>query len=276
MKREADSSVESLLVDRAIENMMSLPDVVGEVALKQKEQTEELRKQQQQLAGATQQLNEEEKKVEKVKEELQSVKRQTWLMEEEAAQIVQQCQHLETDIEGVIHDNTEVTRQLELKHEALEQDGAVYRESVERMTKHIAQVEALESTCIHNQTLKMQKHRVDTLRQQKQELVLNTEESRLILTGVSVTRIQKDIEGLKTEVLQLDNKMTCSIQQVESEKDRQRQLKQDIQVLQKRNAAQLTRMRRLLKVSQCHNRQWGEQAKQLERTVSALKRQLEE
>ena len=53
MKREADSSVESLLVDRAIENMMSLPDVVGEVALKQKEQTEELKKQQQQLAGAT-------------------------------------------------------------------------------------------------------------------------------------------------------------------------------------------------------------------------------
>ncbi|KAI0225961.1 hypothetical protein LSAT2_023322, partial [Lamellibrachia satsuma] len=186
---------------------------IGEVSLKQKEQTEELRKQQQQLAGATQQLIEEEKKVEKVKEELQSVKRQTWLMEEKAAQIMQQCQRLETDIEGVIHDNTEVTRQLELKHEALEQDGAVYRESVERMTKHIAQVEALESTCIHNQTLKMQKQRVDTLRQQKQELVLNTEESRLILTGVSVTRIQEDIEGLKTEVLQLDNKMKCSIQQ---------------------------------------------------------------
>ena len=49
---------------------------------------------------------------------------------------------------------------------------------------------------------------------QEQELVLDTEESRLILTGVSVTRLQEDIEGLKTEVLQLDNKMKCSIQQV--------------------------------------------------------------
>ena len=40
-------------MDRAIEGMMSLPEVVGEVALKQKEQGEELRNQQQQLVEST-------------------------------------------------------------------------------------------------------------------------------------------------------------------------------------------------------------------------------
>ena len=38
----------------------------------------------------------EEKKVETVKEELQSVKRQTWLMEEKSAQIKQQCRQLDS------------------------------------------------------------------------------------------------------------------------------------------------------------------------------------
>ena len=51
--QKSEASLESLLVDRAIEGMMSLPEVVGEVALKQKEQGEELRNQQQQLVEST-------------------------------------------------------------------------------------------------------------------------------------------------------------------------------------------------------------------------------
>ena len=52
LKSEVDPGLESLLVDRAINEMMTLPDVVGEVALKNREQIEELRKQQQQLSAA--------------------------------------------------------------------------------------------------------------------------------------------------------------------------------------------------------------------------------
>ena len=50
---KSEASLESMLVDRAIEGMMSLPEVVGEVALKQREQGEELRNQQQQLIDST-------------------------------------------------------------------------------------------------------------------------------------------------------------------------------------------------------------------------------
>ena len=70
--------------------------------------------------------------------------------------------------------NTEATRQVESRREELERDGAVYRESVERMTRHVELVEDLEKTCGHNKALEEQRRKVEILRRQSRLLVTLT------------------------------------------------------------------------------------------------------
>ena len=86
----------------------------------------------------------------------------------------------------MIRRNTEVMRQVESKQEELERDGAVYQESVERMTQHVELVEALEKTCGHNKALEEERRKVKILRRQSRLLVTLTP---LLVTIIQLFRI---------------------------------------------------------------------------------------
>eukprot|EP00058_Branchiostoma_floridae_P024278 XP_002609768.1 hypothetical protein BRAFLDRAFT_78600 [Branchiostoma floridae] len=82
-----------------------------------------------------------------------------------------------------------------------------------------------------------------------------------------LARQQSRIAALTAQILKLG--------QVNREQERQMQLRQDMEVLRKRNRAQLTRLRRCVDETERRNEQWNQEASRLEEATAQLQREVD-
>ncbi|XP_038079314.1 uncharacterized protein LOC119746432 [Patiria miniata] len=102
------------------------------------------------------------------------------------------------------------------------------------------------------------------------------ENELLVTTDGSATKLEQEMKSLIASKDKLLTSISEKTTAIANEESRHACLKQDTDVLRKRNQAQLTRLRRQLKEAQLRNKQWHDEACQLENQIEQLRKFTEE
>lgn len=117
---------------------------------------------------------------------------------------------------------------------------------------------------------------VEELKKQSIAIDADLEEKDRILSGIVEKELLSEIDDLKSKLLEAGNETKNNIAKLTEERQKQKQLKQTVRVLQNRNIAQLTRLKRQVKDTQQRNRQKNSQLAQLRHNVEQAEQQLKE
>ncbi|XP_013401588.1 uncharacterized protein LOC106167370 [Lingula anatina] len=144
------------------------------------------------------------------------------------------------------------------------------------MKEFESKVDVLESKYGYRKELEELKKNVQELENQKLTLEKNPDKARHLLEGKCESDLKQELQKLDDEKRQLRGQLLDKEKQVKALNLQQEKTKQETQVLRKRNAAQMTRLKRQLKEVTSRNRQWNEQASQLEKGIAELKKKLQD
>ncbi|XP_071496613.1 uncharacterized protein [Diadema antillarum] len=144
---------------------------------------------------------------------------------------------------------------------------AKYRKKMENFSESVRNMEALSTD--HTELNENQRVIDDLERERdtlKAELVLDQERGELL------AKVQMEEETHRLQIAKADLQQQVNHLQGEimRETSKQTSIRQDIEVLQKRNRAQLTRLKCQLKEAQVRNWQWSREASQLEAQLDQL------
>ncbi|XP_050403117.1 uncharacterized protein LOC126819230 [Patella vulgata] len=266
-------NIESELIDSAIDQVVTLPQLVTNVSVAHKGQSNEISKHSQKLIQLEVQLQREEKLNSDILLDVSSVTKKVYITEDLVKEKQKSCQVLEKEIESIVTSNSQSEKKLDLKLTEIENEKRIYVEYRHKMEEHIENVGLFKESLPLNKQLDEQKHKVDTLQYKYNALCENKEKMRSVCSG------EKD--GIKEEIQLLQKKAEtmrkdCISKQQQIEKVRQQELKveQNINVLHKRNKAQLTRLKCQVKEQQLSYRQWSDQISHLKKILSDLKHQM--
>ena len=104
--------VDSVDVDDAIDQMMSLPEVLTGVAIKERKQIEELERQQDLLTERKNNLDMEQMKLEEVKIDLMTGQRNVYLAEGRAHDVLISIKQIQADILRILTEKKELKKKL--------------------------------------------------------------------------------------------------------------------------------------------------------------------
>ncbi|XP_077988414.1 coiled-coil domain-containing protein 122-like [Glandiceps talaboti] len=267
---------EGVLVDQCIQNVLSLPEEVGEVAQQNHNLTVEINKQQEILSRVKVSLNVLKEQKDELQQEVNGVTRTICLVQGDVGIKSKRCDQLQKEIETLIVGNSNMKARVIAEKKKLEKETKMYEEYIIKMEDHVKIVNEAESTYPINVELSEELKKVEILRQEKSHLELHPEDSEKIMNGTYERILHSDIKGLKVKQIRMEREARTRMEKLNSEKNRQAQIRQDIDILHKRNQAQLTRLKRQVKEAHVRNRQWNEEACQLERSIAELRQHIEE
>ncbi|XP_077861923.1 coiled-coil domain-containing protein 122-like [Saccoglossus kowalevskii] len=267
---------EGAIVDQCIKNVLSLPEEVGEVALKHKCLTAEINKQQSLLNKAKEVLLACKLQKECIQEEIGKVNRKVCLTQGKAALKSKSCIELENGVYTLVSDNLAVNQKMKAIQDEWKKELKVYVEYREKMGKHMHAVADIEASYRINIAVTTKLKQVELLRKQLQELKTNSEHTEKMLTGESERILQSEINALKAKEIRVNKEIVQKKEKLKVTQDREAKIKQDIDILQKRNQAQLTRLKRQVKEAQVRNKQWNEEACELETSIAELRNHIKE
>ncbi|CAH1253829.1 Hypp1251 [Branchiostoma lanceolatum] len=107
------------------------------------------------------------------------------------------------------------------------------------------------------------------------ELETNPAEAEALTSGKRQAQVLQELDRIRSEKQRLEQGVALKQGQVNREQERQMQLRQDMEVLRKRNRAQLTRLRRCVDEAERRNEQWNREACRLEEATAQLQREVE-
>ncbi|XP_070542765.1 coiled-coil domain-containing protein 122-like [Ptychodera flava] len=267
---------EGSLVDQCIENVLSLPEEVGQVAQKNRDMTIEINLQRECLSKAKGKLLKANEERDQVQQEINAVGRKICVTEDEVAIKYKLTTQLQKDADEMVSENSKLMARVVTNKKILDKEKLLHDTYRKKMEKHVQMVDDLESTFPINRELLSQLKKVQALREEKGDLESNPEEKEKILNGTYERKLQSEINGLKAKRIRMTKDTNHRQEQLNAVKERQAQIKQDIEILHKRNQAKLIRLKRQLKEAQVRNRQWNEEACQLEQSIAELRQQVEE
>lgn len=248
----------------------SLPEVVESVSLAQKQQTNEIEQHQAILADLQNQLIKEQNHIDSLKDELKNCLRKICLCQEDSTNEKTHCLELQEAISGMVQNNAELKQELVQREGDWENDTRLYQKYRDKMMCFENSVQKLESESDYYKELEQQTSVVKDLEKKRDSLVAEVVTDRDSGELVAKLRLEEEayqLQIIKAELQQASNKLQ---QEVSKEVSKQASLKQDIEVLQKRNQAQLTRLKCQLKEAQLRNWQWSQEAGQLEAQLEVL------
>ncbi|XP_071964432.1 coiled-coil domain-containing protein 122-like [Antedon mediterranea] len=254
----------------------SLPEVIKSVSDAQITQANEIANHQKKLKIVQDELARESEKVSKLIDENELCIRKILQLEDKCSNLSTTCTQLETEIVKVSTLNVQLHQEKKVCEEEDILNEKMRKEYRSKMELHIQQCTDLEKVSVTHQALQEQKNIIKKLLDERQILESNPEGTQLLLEGVCEQNIQDDIQELEIKKINLNSNIDQVAKKVESSKERKKKLNQDIVVWHKRNVAQLTRLKKQVIEAQTYNRQWNEQACQLEKGIASLRKQLEE
>jgi len=255
------ASVERNLVDSSLENLWSLPDVVSKVAVQQRSHSKEISAQKEILKRTQEQVREEKERLDDLSDEIQAVHRKVISSQSVRAEKKKSLQSLQNDIAKLIEGNTVQECEYEQRKRELEQFQETVSTYNEKMAKYSADVEVVQSEQTEYKQREQLKAEIEELKVKKATGVTDVDKEPL---RQSIEEAQQDLNGLNQGI---QNKK----QQVAEKTKQLKNTQKETSVLHKRNAAQLTRLKRQLKEMQLRQRQWSDEASQLEACISQLK-----
>ncbi|CAH1796757.1 unnamed protein product [Owenia fusiformis] len=263
--------LEGKMVDTAIENVLSLPQVVSEVASMQKDQTDEVQRQTDILEQLEKKLAEESALKEDVIKEIQSIVKKTCMVEGEVTLTRKACKITQTELDEIVDKIEDTKYETRLKTICLDSNARLFNIYKMKMEEYKKKVNLAEEQHEIHKKVKLQQEKIHSLQQKKRSIEGNPLETSLILSGGKERALQSEITALTKEHKRLEKLVDQKKDQIEKEKGKQWKTKQDTDVLHKRNAAQLTRLKRQVNELTSRKRQWNEQASQLEHDIAKIK-----
>lgn len=250
----------------------TLPDVIENVSQAQKHQLLEVTKQQEILDQVKAQLSTAQEYTDDLAVELSACKRKMCLTEDDRKQLEKQCKELAKGIKTAMTDDFEICKRHRAEKEKRNDKNRLYERYRHKITQHKQDIAAVEADTgifveVNNYmqiiaSLQAEKALMESkLKQRKNKLKIKS---------------QQGSDAIKVEMSKLKEKIQQQQAEMERECTKHSAINQDIDVLRKRNQAQLKRLKKQLKEAHLRNRQWNDEACQLEKNLEELRKSLEE
>lgn len=264
--------LEGALVDKAIENVMTLPQEVQEAVSMQKLQNNEITRCKKYLATILEQERRAENNNDVLLQEISSIDRKIYFTKESFDRKQRRCLQLSKDINELIIEVEHLNR----KREAAEKDLSEELEMIgcyeEKMSYFRLQTEESESSSDTYKDWTDIRERIRFL-----QLEINKSQGPASCKE-TLANFKREIGGQINEIRKLiseDERLIADkYSQISDEKKLQENTSKSLQVLEKRNAAQLLRIKKQVKEAQLRNRAWNSQIQQLEQSISLLQERI--
>ncbi|XP_046354742.2 dynactin subunit 1-like isoform X1 [Haliotis rufescens] len=267
--------LEGALVEQAVDNLLSLPEVVGQVSAIQKDHNKELERQLMQLKNLQNDIKESNAKHRSVKQEISSIDRKTRMIEEEVMENEKLCQAHQKQIDSLVKVCESLRHQLTTKQKGLLTETSKHAYYMSKMKTYKTQVNDFEISHPAQKKLAELQQRLEDLKKQKQLLSENMDEFLSVSTGQREADI-KEIDKVKLETCTWKEEMLHKQKMLEDLKHQEEKIQIATSVLHKRNAAQLTRLKRQVREQQLRQRQWHNQHSQLQHSIAEISKRLAE
>ncbi|XP_021358925.1 uncharacterized protein LOC110453984 isoform X2 [Mizuhopecten yessoensis] len=268
--------LESQLVDKAIDNLMTLPQVFTEVVESKKSQSAEIELQQLNLVTLQKEYEEGEKDIKALRDDVSIVTHNISCTMKSVIEGTKQCNTLQQEVASYVlicKDIHQAVRYKQEEYDLQKRKIESYQMKIADYIRTVAQQENQSDTMIE---LRNHVDDVQRLHEKKAEIELNKEEFMNLMNGTSDSRVTDNITYLTGEMEGQATGVEDKAKLIDDLRNQQRLLEQSILVLHKRNAAQLTRLRRQLKEVSSRRRRWNDQVSQLENIMTDLKQQLQQ
>ncbi|ELT97531.1 hypothetical protein CAPTEDRAFT_202898 [Capitella teleta] len=280
-------SMESSLVEHALDQMLTLPNAMNEVASHQRDQACTLLLLQKELASNEEkldkgilvcpflqyfklllvhfQINKVLGRVTMKGEEVSSLQRKILLTQEEAGRLSGSITEAQKENSSLLEEFCELEFEAKRLQQDLQDQHRIQKIYEVKMISHKNKVHKMEKVCDEFKALSKKEVDIRELQERQKELsnYSNYHDS-----------MQEEIHHQKNMVVALRGKtdeIKSEIKHIDGERMK---IMQEVEVLKKRNAAQLRRLKRQLNEVQGRKAQSTRQANQLQRRIEVLKHEL--
>ncbi|XP_069137026.1 coiled-coil domain-containing protein 122-like [Argopecten irradians] len=267
--------LESQMVDQAIGNLMTLPQAFNEVVESKRSQSAEIELQQQNLETVQKEYEKAVLDNKALKDEIASVGRDVVHTQHAVTTGEKQCEDLKQEIANQVSVCEDLQQTLRYKQEEYDLEKCKvdnYQLKIASYVRTVTEQESKSDTMIELRELEED---VKNLRYKKIKIESSKEEYSDMMTGQSEQQLADKLSQLEKELKTQTKAAQDQSKLTEDLLGQQRLLDQSVLVLHKRNAAQLTRLKRQLKEAQIRRRRWNDQITHLVNVISDLKKQLE-
>ncbi|XP_032227953.1 leucine-rich repeat and coiled-coil domain-containing protein 1 [Nematostella vectensis] len=256
------------------ETRFSLPNLAVEVVDGQKQQENEISELQTLLNKLKNELLQGKKKVESTKAEITSIDKKICVTQEEIAQTTLTCQEATEDLEGMIAKGILLSNELEDAKRSLDLGNRSYERYVEKMAYYCELVSQLDEKTGSQQKISVL---ITTIKELKNKVhCLEYGEDEGLGVGEEFKILQAENKHLEQQLEEKTSHIDKCKGKMELEREKQQKLKRESQLLNKRNHAQMTRLKRQLQEANSRSRHWADEACKLEMNIAQLRRKLEE
>ncbi|XP_078315845.1 uncharacterized protein LOC111128723 isoform X2 [Crassostrea virginica] len=260
--------LEGALVDRAIESVMTLPQEVQEAVTLQRLQNSEITRCEQYLNSMLEQEKIAAHDYDLLSQELSSINRKIFFTKESLSLKQQNCLKLSKDIEELIKEVAKQNQQIENTERDLNTELKKMESYKGKVEGHIQRVADCDGSSDLQKELIETRARIEGL---QQTLHRAPEEAAC---KDSFNDFKERFEGQMSEVQKLisgeERYIADKHSLISLEKKQQESINKSLLVLEKRNAAQLLRMKKQIKETQLRNRAWNSQIQQLKQNIAML------
>ncbi|XP_060062518.1 uncharacterized protein LOC132543081 [Ylistrum balloti] len=267
--------LESQLVDQAIDNLLTLPQVFAEVVESKKSQGAAIQLQQLKLVALQKEFEEAEKEMKALRDEISGVSHDVIHTHQSVIESTKQCDALQQDITSYLSICEDVQRTVFYKQEEYDLEKSKIESYQQKIAAYVHMVVEQENQSDTMIELRNLTEDMEILRNKKRDNELNKEEFLKLMDRTSEKQVTDQLMCLDEEMETQRKTAEEKTKLIEDLQEKQRLLEQSILVLHKRNAAQLTRLRRQMKEVHIRRRRWNDQISQLENVVCNLKQQLQ-
>ncbi|XP_041464946.1 golgin subfamily A member 2-like [Lytechinus variegatus] len=250
----------------------SLPEAVESVSKAQKQQASEIQQHQQLLATLQEELLQAQKHLVSLKEELRECLRKICLAQENHSKGKTHAQELQEAIDATVLENVSLKQMIKRTEADRIREDRMYKEYGEKMDKYKQAVLEMEANSPDHRELAKQKKICEDMEKKRAELKAEVEMDEESGELLAKRRLEDELHQLQITKADQQQKLNQLKQEITKENSKQAGIQQDIDVLQKRNKAQLTRLKCQLKEAQLRNWQWGQESEQLEAQLELLKK----
>ncbi|XP_077153465.1 coiled-coil domain-containing protein 122 isoform X1 [Ranitomeya variabilis] len=248
----------------------SLTEVAKQVAQQQQSQASEIQKSRQALSQCQTEINELETELKTILLETKEVERKITEEENLIENLTQQCEILETKNLSIYTENIKLKLEVEIQKENLESTVARNNGYRKRISDSIDRFSVAENTLPFMIELNKKRTRVQLLKKQKEEMILDLHNPG----SLAVKQVQEEILHLSEQIKAIGECINAKKKIYEEELERHAVLRKDIEVQKKRYNAILKRLHSQLNQAQLSRRQHQWDIEEMEKTASSLRRRL--
>ncbi|VDI62381.1 Hypothetical predicted protein [Mytilus galloprovincialis] len=213
-------------------------------------------------------------KKEEVTQELTSVTHKIYVIEEQKRTCTKKCKEFDSEIIQLVIESEKERNCIKDLKEDIEENNRQYTKYKERISRHKQVVAEFEDDLEVHKELRQIKEEIKELQTECEKRERNKCDTERLLSGQIENKIKEHILTVQNEIEQLKLILQETKEQIQTEKEKQSQAQVSLNVLHKKNQAQLTRLKKQVKAAQQSSRQWHDQISLLQKTIAELHNRL--